>query len=556
MAGRRRRGRCRAVEVEEGAPVAAARSARPCRPASGRRSRGPGRAARSRPGRRGCGRAARRRRRAGRRPRPGRRSGRRGRRPRARRCRPTVDRERPRPGRGPSSVSCGGDLGGAVGGAGLQPVVDGDGAGAQPGPGASKARAAASAMESAPPLQATSTRSPGARSAPRRGPTGVRQRSPASAPRASTLPLAQPASPCTTPRRVRYSRGDLHACTGRPRRMLYVRRRRAAYVVDAGQAGSSRGVTTRATQAAGSAISALVGRLSAPGPDPVEAVHADLVDDAADEPLAVAVLPQLGVEAEQPRGPPARPGAPPCAGVWNFARISATDGITDGPDAVHHEVGVPLEQGHQGGDAVQDLALRGGLHRLDQRAAARVAESGSKPSRIAPYAAAAAALSRSATAAGSTSVAPTKALDLAHHVLAQPRHRAELHPVGLLVQAHPEPEVARVDVQLALGRDDVRRDQQQPAGLVGRGPRRTAGTARTARAPWSPGTRAASRSGRRSPSSRRRRRPATDRGRLLLDLLDQRLEHGPEARRVGLDPAGPVDDHDRVAAVGRRRPAG
>ena len=56
--------------------------------------------------------------------------------------------------------------------------------------------------------------------------------------------------------------------------------------------------------------------------------------------------------------------------VWNFARIVATDGITDGPDAVHHEVGVTLEQRHQRGDAVEDLALRRGLHRLDERAAA------------------------------------------------------------------------------------------------------------------------------------------------------------------------------------------
>ena len=53
------------------------------------------------------------------------------------------------------------------------------------------------------------------------------------------------------------------------------------------------------------------------------------------------------------------------------------------------------------------------------------------------------------------------------HVLAQPRHGGELHPVGHLVQAHPQPEVGRVDLELALDADQVRRDEQQlAAGTV------------------------------------------------------------------------------------------
>ena len=89
------------VELEEGAAVAAGRrrDARPCRTASGCRSRGRGRAGRFRPGRRGCGRAGRRRRRGARRRRPGRRSGRRGRRLRGRR-RGRRSRRRTRRGRG------------------------------------------------------------------------------------------------------------------------------------------------------------------------------------------------------------------------------------------------------------------------------------------------------------------------------------------------------------------------------------------------------------------------------------------------------------------------
>ena len=58
-------------------------------------------------------------------------------------------------------------------------------------------------------------------------------------------------------------------------------------------------------------------------------------------------------------------------------------------------------------------------------------------------------------------------LDLAEEVAAHPGHRGELGAVGDLVQADPEPEVARVGADLALDLDDVRRDQQQLAGVAG-----------------------------------------------------------------------------------------
>ncbi len=48
-------------------------------------------------------------------------------------------------------------------------------------------------------------------------------------------------------------------------------------------------------------------------------------------------------------------------------------------------------------------------------------------------------------------------------MLAHPRHGGELDPVGLLVQAHPQPEVGGVDAELALDVDDVGGDQEQPA---------------------------------------------------------------------------------------------
>ena len=67
--------------------------------------------------------------------------------------------------------------------------------------------------------------------------------------------------------------------------------------------------------------------------------------------------------------------------------------------------------------------------------------------------------------------------DLVDDVVAQPRHRAELHPVGLLVQAHPQPEVR--------GSTPSSRSTWTMFGATsssrpgGRGPGRPAGTART-----------------------------------------------------------------------------
>ena len=58
-------------------------------------------------------------------------------------------------------------------------------------------------------------------------------------------------------------------------------------------------------------------------------------------------------------------------------------------------------------------------------------------------------------------------LHLAEEVRPHPRHGGELGAVGDLVQADPEPEVARVGAELALHLDDVRRDQQQLAGVGG-----------------------------------------------------------------------------------------
>ena len=123
---------------------------------------GRGRAAPARPGRRGCARASTSRRAV---PVGGRVergvAGVRARRPPGRRRRAVTSTVSTSTGSRPRPRSRGRGLRGDVGRAGLQAVVDDDGAGAHAGAGASNASAAASASESAPPLHATSTRSPG-----------------------------------------------------------------------------------------------------------------------------------------------------------------------------------------------------------------------------------------------------------------------------------------------------------------------------------------------------------------------------------------------------------
>ena len=137
-----------------------------------------------------------------------------------------------------------------------------------------------------------------------------------------------------------------------------------------------------------------------------------------------------------------------------------------GPDAVHDDVGVALEQRHHGGDLVDDRPLRRGLHEVDDRQLLALAD---RPRRCGGPPRARPAPSDAVVEVGGRD----EPADEAEQVVAQPRHGRELHAVGLLVQAHPQPEVARRDAQQPLDLDDVRRDQQQPAlRPVGPGPER------------------------------------------------------------------------------------
>src|SRR4051794_10877718 len=98
------------------------------------------------------------------------------------------------------------------------------------------------------------------------------------------------------------------------------------------------------------------GQVRRPLPHSVEALHAHQIDDAADERPAVGVLLHLLLEAEQTaqhaneRAPALAPLGEPLA-----QRLDRRDDVR--ADAVHHVLGVPLHQAHHRGDPVQDLPL-------------------------------------------------------------------------------------------------------------------------------------------------------------------------------------------------------
>ena len=132
-------------------------------------------------------------------------------------------------------------------------------------------------------------------------------------------------------------------------------------------------------------------------------------------------------------------------------------------------------------------------------------------------------------------------------VVGHPGHRGELHPVGLLVQAHPEPEVVRVGLELALDVDDVRRDQQQPA-RARRGASWNGSNWPSTLEPRKPSMAPSS-----TPVIREPIASASGDGAPFFSCslsISGAITVG-EAVGVGLDPAGPVDDqHGRGALLG------
>ena len=236
---------------------------------------------------------------------------------------------------------------------------------------------------------------------------------------------------------------------------------------------------------AASAISALVGSVSRRGPDRVEAVDADLVDDGADEGRAVDVLAGLGLEAEQP-------AQQPVERVAAAAALGANRAL-DHLLASGSPIGDTAFMTYSAWPSTSDMNA---VTRSSTARCSGVASTAMTPGAVALPADHLGQLADGvAQAAGAARPdrcrsRRSSAVDLVEHVLAQPRHRGELHPVGDLVQADPEPEVARVDAAAGARR---RRCSARPAAAGRRAGRRT----RTGRAPCRTGSRARRRPGRR-----------------------------------------------------------
>ena len=116
---------------------------------------------------------------------------------------------------------------------------------------------------------------------------------------------------------------------------------------------------------------------------------------------------------------------------------------------------MPFEQRHHGSDPLDDVLLLGSLEHVEQRDTAVTLDEFAD------------ALDRLSHHRGELLRVEIGALEeaghLAQQMIAQPRNRRELDAVSLLVQADPESEVLRVDVEFALDVHDVRGHQQEPA---------------------------------------------------------------------------------------------
>ncbi len=214
------------------------------------------------------------------------------------------------------------------------------------------------------------------------------------------------------------------------------------------------------------------------------------------------------------------------------------------PDAVHHHVGVALEQRHHPGDPVDDLLLLGRAHHVHEAAA--VAADG-------PADTLQAVLEHPGRLDAVGQVA-----DLGAQVVAHPRDRGELHAVRLLVEADPQPEVGRVDAELTLDVDDVGGHQEQATG-VGRagGVPVVAEAVEGVELPEDLGAQEAEHQAHLGPGDAGPdgQRQAVRGALLLRQAGDERVEDAGEAVGVGLHPAPPVD-HEHGRGVLLRHQAG
>ena len=122
------------------------------------------------------------------------------------------------------------------------------------------------------------------------------------------------------------------------------------------------------------------GRLAGSAHTALKPGEPDLGVDLADELGAVAVLAHLGVEPQQPAEQAVeRTGALAALGELAPDLGDARDDLR--PDAVHHDVGVALEQRHDAGQLVDDLALPVVLEQLGERGLGVAAGDADRPRR-------------------------------------------------------------------------------------------------------------------------------------------------------------------------------
>ncbi len=176
----------------------------------------------------------------------------------------------------------------------------------------------------------------------------------------------------------------------------------------------------------------------------------------ADERRAVDVLAGLRVQTEQAAQQAVERVAAPAAARTEtlLDHLLRRDDVRR--DRVHHVLGVALDQRHERGDPVDDDALLRRGERGHQAGAVTLPADD-----LDQFAEGSAGSLAQDGGIGLDAVRQRG--DLVEHVLAHPRHGAELHPVGDLVQAYPQPEVGRIDAELPLDAHHVRRDEQQLA---------------------------------------------------------------------------------------------
>ena len=146
----------------------------------------------------------------------------------------------------------------------------------------------------------------------------------------------------------------------------------------------------------------------------------------------------------------------------NFARISRERLDHGRGREVHDHVGMSLDQRHQRGDLVEDGALLRCADQIDHPGRRRLAVALHAAHRS--HGLVETFLQPGEHRGGIEVVAGEERVEPAAQMALQPVDGRELHAVGLLVQAHPEPEVGRVDLEFAFDGDDVRRHEQEPSG--------------------------------------------------------------------------------------------